>query len=71
VIQGCRWQLRVGMNGPTGLDFGAVLAMAQARGIAPDLLADVLPDVEQVLVLAARGDADDGVPDPPAPPDDD
>ncbi len=64
VIQGCRWQLRAGMAGPTGLGFGAVLAMAGARGIDPGLLADVLPDVEQVLVLAARGDGDDGVPDP-------
>tara|TARA_R110000850_G_scaffold148008_1_gene270292 strand:+ start:523 stop:705 length:183 start_codon:yes stop_codon:yes gene_type:complete len=60
------------MNGPTGLDFGAVLAMAGARGLDPDLLADVLPDVEQVLVIAARGGGDgDAVSDPAAPPDHD
>lgn len=48
------------MAGPTGVDFGAVLAMARARGIDPALLADVLPEIEPVLVRAGRGDGGDG-----------
>lgn len=50
-------QLRVaGMGAVYGLDFGAALAMGQALGAPADLLAEVLPAVEQVLVRRANGD---------------
>lgn len=46
------------MNGPYGLDFGAVMTMAAARGAASALLAEVLPDVELILVGLMRGAGD-------------
>lgn len=60
VIAGCGQQLRVaGMGAVFGLDFGAVLAVGQALGAPAELLADVLPAVERVLVRRANGDPGD------------
>lgn len=60
VIQGCRRQLRTSLNGPVGLDFGAVMAVAAARGCASALLAEALPDVELHLLLSIREAAEGG-----------
>lgn len=49
---------------PSGLDFGAVFAIAQANGTDLELLADALPEVE-LMILA--GQADDGDIDPNEP----
>lgn len=62
VIQACRWQLRLApMGGPVGLDFGAVAQVAQAMtgGLSP-LLAQVLPEVEAVLIAALRTEGEAG-----------
>lgn len=58
VIKGCRWQLRMGMDGPYGLDFGAIMAVAQARQAVSPVLAEVLPRVETVLLMLMHSDAD-------------
>ncbi|MBA4092254.1 MAG: hypothetical protein C0494_16915 [Sphingobium sp.] len=50
VIAGCGRQLRAGMGAPYGLDFGAALALGQARGVDMDLLAQALPHVEGILL---------------------
>jgi hypothetical protein len=47
------------MGGAFGLDFGAVMMMAQAMGADAALLAEVLPDVEQEIIAALREQADD------------
>lgn len=63
-------QLRVaGMGAVYGLDFGAALALGQAFGAPSELLADVLPAVETVLVRRASGagmDEGDELGDAPA-----
>lgn len=56
VLKGCRWQLRMGMNGPYGLDFGAVMQVGQALGADTALLADILPQIETVVLLALKGE---------------
>lgn len=53
-MKGCRGQLRMGFGGPVGLDFGAVMTMAQARRADLDLVADLLPDIEAELLHALR-----------------
>jgi len=52
VIRDCARQLRVaGMAGRVyGLDFGAVLAFAAARGVTSPLLTDALPEIEPLVV---------------------
>jgi hypothetical protein len=60
VILGCRWQLRMGPTGPVGLDFGAVMALAAARGAPADLIADVLPEIETTLLIALKRSGEDG-----------
>lgn len=59
MIKGCRWQLRTGVSGAHGLDFGAVLATAQARGAASPLLAELLPEIEGVLIQCLRSPDED------------
>lgn len=64
MVKACRWQIRSApMGGVVGLDFGAVasFATALAGGMSP-LLAEILPEVEGVIVAQLRGDPppDDG-----------
>lgn len=42
-----------------GLDFGAVMAVAAARGAPIDLLADILPDVEPAVVAHYQPQGED------------
>lgn len=51
-------QLRTaGMEGRAyGLDFGALMTMGAARGVDVDLLAQVLPAVETIVIDALHGD---------------
>lgn len=58
MIKRCRNQVRVGFGGAYGLDFGAVLSMAEAMGAASPLLADLLPDAEAIIVSSLRSDED-------------
>lgn len=61
MIEGCRFQLRVGMAGPFALDMGAILSVADHMQIRTPLLAEILPEIEAVLVTALRdGNADGG-----------
>lgn len=41
---------------PCGLDFGAVMMVATAAGADTALVADVLPVVEQAILLGQRND---------------
>lgn len=59
MVKDCRFQLRLGMGGPVGLDFGAVMLMAQARGAVSPLLSEVLPDLEMVLMHMLQRDPED------------
>ena len=59
MIESCRWQLRSGMGGAYGLDFGAVSGFAASIGAMTPLLATLLPDIERVLVAAIRSDGDE------------
>lgn len=56
MLSGCIRQLRAGLGGPYALDFGAVLAMGHAQHAQIDLLADVLPQVERILLDRVRED---------------
>jgi hypothetical protein len=47
------------MGGVYGLDFGAILAFAQARGADPELIADLLPRIEPLIVARHGKDVDD------------
>jgi hypothetical protein len=60
VIESCRFQLRVGMAGAFALDMGAVLSMADHLQIQTPLLAEILPEIEAVLVTALKSAADEG-----------
>lgn len=50
----------MGFGGPVGLDFGAVMAVAQARRADLDLVADLLPEIEGVILKALREAREDG-----------
>lgn len=54
-------QLRVGMAGAFGLDYGAVLAFAAATGADLALVAELLPVMEAAAVnrIADAGDDDE------------
>lgn len=47
------------MGGVYALDFGAVMLTAQAQGLVSPLLAEVLPDIEQILVSLLRSGGDE------------
>jgi hypothetical protein len=55
-------QLRVIPGAVLGWDMGAALAMAQALGITPLIVAGLLPEIEAVMVrrLYERIDSHDG-----------
>lgn len=42
-----------------GLDFGAVLALGQAQGADVELLAEVLPEIEPLVLAAFQPDDED------------
>ncbi len=48
----------MGFGGAYALDFGAVMAVAAARGVDAGLLADLLPDVETILIAGLREASD-------------
>jgi hypothetical protein len=56
-------QLRVGMGGAIGLDFGAVLALGAALGADQRMLAELLPAMEKAaldrLIDPAAEDGDE------------
>ena len=58
-----RQQLRVGFGGVYGLDYGAVLQMADAMNARTPLLIDLLPEVEAILVASHHVEEPDS-PDP-------
>lgn len=45
------------MGGVYAIDFGAVLALAEAMDVASPLLADILPEIEPIIVAAYGRDA--------------
>lgn len=47
------------MGVPIGVDFGAVLAVAEAQGADTELIAEALPAVEAALIDALSGDGTD------------
>lgn len=53
VIRDLGGQLRVSGFGVAGLDMAAALALGTARGVPAGLLADLLPEVEPMIVGAA------------------
>jgi hypothetical protein len=57
VIRRCAGQVRAVMGGVYAIDFGAVLALAQAMNASSPLLADVLPEIEPIIVAAYGRDA--------------
>lgn len=50
MIRACPRQLRVGLGGAIGLDFGAVLAMGAAMGADQRMLAELLPVMEKAAL---------------------
>ena len=60
-MRACVRQLRVGMAGAFGLDYGAVLAFAAATGADLALVAELLPVMEAAAVnrIADAGDDDE------------
>ena len=45
------------MGGVYAIDFGAVLALAEAMEASSPLLADILPEIEPIIVAAYGWDA--------------
>jgi len=54
VVERCGGQVRTHRGGVYGLDFTAVLLMAEAMGAGTGLLAEILPMVEPIIVSAYR-----------------
>ena len=44
--------MRAGPGGAYALDFGAILALAEAMGAVNDILVDLLPEIEPIVVRA-------------------
>lgn len=57
VIRRSAGQVRAVMGGVYAIDFGAVLALAQAMNASSPLLADILPEIEPIIVAAYGRDA--------------
>ncbi len=51
-------QVRAAMGGVYGLDFAAVLLLADAMGALNTLLIEVLPEIEPIVVRAYARDSD-------------
>lgn len=61
VIRRCAGQVRAGARGAYALDFGAILALADAMGAKNDILVEMLPEIEPVIIRAYQDVAgDDG-----------
>jgi hypothetical protein len=59
VISACRSQVRTaGTGAVVGLDYGAILMVAQARGADCAMVADLLPDIEGVILTLLREERD-------------
>ena len=58
VIRRSAGQVRTAMGGVYALDYGAILMLASAMGALTPLLADVLPEIEPIVVNAYRRTAD-------------
>lgn len=52
VIRRSAGQVRAGARGAYALDFGAVLTLAEAMGAMNDILVDMLPEIEPIIVRA-------------------
>jgi hypothetical protein len=52
VLDRCRGQVRVGMGGVCALDYAACLSLASALGGPLEMIADLLPIVEPIIVKA-------------------
>ena len=59
MIKACQRQVRVAARGVFALDFGAVLGLAAARQLDVGLLAEVLPDIEPLVVAHYAPDEED------------
>ncbi|GEM_PF-741160 len=46
-------------GGAYGLDFGAVIALADGLGAANFLFFDLLPEIEAIIVRSYRGDVEE------------
>ena len=64
----CAGQVRAVMGGVYAIDFGAVLALAEAMDASSPLLADILPEIEPIIVAAYGRDASRPNRDRAAPP---
>jgi hypothetical protein len=61
VIKGAGLQLRVGACGPYALDFPAILEFARAWGADEGLVAELLPEIEPlILARHARPEDEEG-----------
>jgi hypothetical protein len=61
VIRRCAGQVRAGPGGAYALDFGAILTLAEAMGALNDILVDLLPEIEPIVIRAYQDAAgDDG-----------
>lgn len=62
MLAGCERQVRAGLSNVYGMDFPAVLALAEARGLRDrSLIAELLPDVERLVVAHYQpGESEDG-----------
>lgn len=63
MLQDLGGQVRVAFGGMVGLDFGACLAFAAARGGPVGLVAAVLPEVEAALLAGANGEGSEPAPE--------
>jgi hypothetical protein len=52
------------MGGPIGLDFGAIMLIGAAQGADLELLSEVLPDFEAVVIASLADDGDDDFSEP-------
>jgi hypothetical protein len=60
VIRRSAGQVRVGPGGAYALDFGAILMLAEAMGAMSDLLVELLPEIEPVIIRAYQDAAAEG-----------
>jgi hypothetical protein len=59
VISRSAGQVRTGMAGAYGLDFGAILLLAQAMDAMTPLLVDLLSEIEPIIVEAYSRSSED------------
>jgi hypothetical protein len=54
VLRRCAGQVRAIPGGVYGIDFGAILLLADAMGAVNPLLTELLPEIEPIVVKAYR-----------------